>query len=505
MNTNQRQTILITDDSSMNREILSDILKEEYNILEAADGEEAISILEESVNQIDLVLLDIVMPKMDGFEVLALMNKHHWIDDTPVMMISAETVPSSMHRAYELGAVDFIRRPFDEVVVHKRVSNTMMLYARQKRLIGMVTEQIYEKEKSSNLMVTILSHIVEFRNGESGLHVLHINTMTKILLQELKKKTDRYPLTQKDISLISMASSLHDIGKIAIPDEILNKPGRLTPEEFEIMKKHSSIGAEMLKDLPFRNEDGLVKVAYEICRWHHERFDGRGYPDGLVGDEIPISAQVVSIADVYDALTSERVYKKAFSHEKAMEMILNGECGKFNPLLLECLQSCADVIQYELKNNSLGSTPLATDDIQNIVYEVSQNHDLASSNRAIALLEKERLKNQFYLSCCDDYLFEYSKETEILKLSKSGAARLGIGEITLKPFADNHLLKCIGAEQLSSITSKLDELKPKETLKLSVCFHHPEEDLPLTVLFQPLGVGDKRTGVLGKFKIEKKT
>lgn len=264
-------------------------------------------------------------------------------------MISAEDSYTFVERAYDLGASDYITRPFDARVVCRRVSNTLMLYAKQKRLVQMVAEQVHEKEKVSNTMISILSHIVEFRNNESGLHVVHIRTITELLLRRLRKKTDRYPLTEADISLISTASALHDIGKINIPEQILNKPGRLTKEEFDIIKTHSAVGEHMLRQIPFNQNEPLVKVAREICRWHHERWDGRGYPDGLKGDEIPISAQVVSLADVYDALTSERCYKAAFDHETALNMIVNGECGAFNPLLLECLMDGADQIKQAMQ------------------------------------------------------------------------------------------------------------------------------------------------------------
>lgn len=347
-----RETILITDDYEMNREILKDMLGDDYNILGAADGTEAVEILEKYGDKISLVLLDIVMPKMDGFEVLKIMNKRHWIEDIPVVVISSESATTYIEKAYDMGVTDFISRPFDESIVRRRVLNTIMLYAKQRRLVDLVEDQIYEKEKANNLMIEILSHIVEFRNGESGLHVLHINIMTEILLKELMKKTDSYKLTYSDISLISTASALHDIGKISIPDEIINKPGRLTAEEFEVMKTHTTVGASMLQSILTNHEEPLVKTAYEIARWHHERYDGKGYPDGLKGEEIPISAQMVALADVYDALTSERVYKKAFSHETALKMIINNECGVFNPLLIECLIDAADTIQEELAGNT---------------------------------------------------------------------------------------------------------------------------------------------------------
>ena len=278
------------------------------------------------------------------------MNRNHWIEDTPVIMISSEDGAAYVRRAYEMGASDYISRPFDAQVVHQRVFNTIKLYAKQRHLISLVTDQIQEKEKHNRMMVSILSQIVEFRNGESGSHVLHINTITGMLLERLMQKTDQYHLLWSDRFMITTASALHDIGKIGIDEKILNKPGKLTKEEFEIMKTHTLIGASMLDSLEmFRNEK-LVQVAYQICRWHHERYDGKGYPDGLKGEEIPIAAQVVAMADVYDALVSERVYKKAFSHEKAIEMILNGECGVFNPILLGCLVDIQDRLKEELQS-----------------------------------------------------------------------------------------------------------------------------------------------------------
>lgn len=344
-----KETILIVDDSALNRMVLAEILgKENYTFLEAENGRQAVELLD-CHPEVDLLLLDITMPEMDGFGVLEAMNRYRWIEETPVIMISAEDAYSFIERAYDLGASDYITRPFDARVVCRRVSNTLMLYAKQKRLVQMVAEQVYEKEKVSNTMISILSHIVEFRNNESGLHVVHIRTITELLLRRLRKKTDRYPLTEADISLISTASALHDIGKINIPEQILNKPGRLTKEEFEIVKTHSAVGEHMLRQIPFNQNEPLVKIAREICRWHHERWDGRGYPDGLKGDEIPISAQVVSLADVYDALTSERCYKAAFDHETALNMIVNGECGAFNPLLLECLMDGADQIKQAMQ------------------------------------------------------------------------------------------------------------------------------------------------------------
>lgn len=288
----EKSTILIVDDSELNRTVLADILGDEYNFIEAENGARAIELLRTHTD-IDLILLDMVMPEMNGFDVLTAMNNNRQIEDIPVVMISAENGIEHVERAYDLGVTDHISRPFDCMVVRRRVVNALILAAKQKRLMRLAAEQIYEKEKISDLMINIFSHIVEFRNGESGPHVLHIRTITEVLLNRLVQKTDRYSLTQEDIQLISSASALHDIGKVSIPDEIINKPGKLTKEEFEIMKSHTTVGADILHDLPFSNEEPLLKTAYKIARWHHERYDGRGYPDGLTGEEIPIAARSI--------------------------------------------------------------------------------------------------------------------------------------------------------------------------------------------------------------------
>ena len=340
--------ILIVDDSEMNREILSSILGDEFDILEAADGKECISVIRKYGCDIALVLLDIVMPEMDGFEVLEFMNKHEWIDDIPVIMISSEDSAASVKKAYEMGVSDYINRPFDVEVVHRRVFNTIKLYAKQRRLIALITNQVYEKEKNNRILIEILSQIVEFRNGESGRHVLNVNIITGILLEQLTQITDKYNISWSDRLIITTAASLHDIGKIGINEKILNKAGRLTPQEIEKIKEHTVIGASILENMELFKDEELVKTAYQICRWHHERYDGRGYPDGLKGEEIPVSAQVVALADVYDALVSRRVYKKSYSHEEAMKMILGGECGAFNPVLLQCLTEAQDKIKESI-------------------------------------------------------------------------------------------------------------------------------------------------------------
>lgn len=340
-----KSQILLVDDSKMNRMILKEILGGDYSILEAENGQECLEKMQAEAGNIALVLLDINMPLMDGFEVLKAMNANHTIEDTPVIMISSEDSDAAIRRSYELGASDYVNRPFDARIVYRRVTNTIKLYAKQRRLVQMVSDQIRARENNTDTLVGVLSHIVEFRNGESGAHVRHIRIITEMLLHRLLEISSNYSITAEQQDLIPLASALHDIGKIGIDEKILNKPGKLTPEEFKVIQTHSMLGAKMLHDLDGFAEQPLLQTAYEIARWHHERWDGRGYPDGLKGDEIPISAQLVSLADVYDALTSERCYKKAFSHEKAVQMILNGECGAFNPLLLQCLTD----IQADLK------------------------------------------------------------------------------------------------------------------------------------------------------------
>ena len=347
-----KSQILLVDDSAMSRMILKEILGGDYSILEAENGQECLEKMQAETGNIALVLLDINMPVLDGFEVLKAMNVNHTIEDIPVIMISSDDSDAAIRRSYELGASDYVTRPFDARIVYRRVTNTIKLYAKQRRLVQMVSDQIRARENNTDMLVGVLSHIVEFRNGESGAHVRHIRIITELLLHRLLEISSQYPITAEQQDNIPLASALHDIGKIGIDEKILNKPGKLTPEEYEVVKTHSLLGAEMLHQLDNFNEQPLLQTAYEITRWHHERWDGRGYPDGLKGDEIPISAQLVALADVYDALTSERCYKKAFSHEKAVQMILNGECGAFNPLLLQCLTDMQTDLKVQLQQRT---------------------------------------------------------------------------------------------------------------------------------------------------------
>lgn len=492
--------ILIVDDSEMNRDMLSDMLNDDYDIVEAADGEEALSILKERVYDIDLVLLDIIMPAVDGFGVLDVMKRYHWIDNTPVIMISSETSQSYIRKAFELGVTDYILRPFDSFIIHKRVSNTLMLYRKQKKLLSALEEQVYENEKNNSMMINVLAHIVEFRNGESGMHVHHIKQLTSILLQNLIEKTDKYHLTENDILLISTASSLHDIGKISIDDKILNKPGRLTAEEFEVIKTHSVIGAEMLQDLHNTHNYPLFDKAYEICRWHHERYDGKGYPDGLKGEEIPISAQVTSLADVYDALTSNRCYKKAFTHEKAMEMILDGQCGAFNPVLLQCLKDCEKQILAEF-SDSIDTTQddrlliRATEEL--VENKISSDKIDFSAHLPIAARDRWN----FFSDGSGEIQFEYDAILDVLRLTKYGAKVLGLQELTMHPRG----LKqgYLGAQNIQTILDAMQSEasleKPVVKIKKHISLNGPRRwyEIRIRTLWSN-EENPKYTGILGR-------
>ena len=410
----ERQTILIVDDAEMNRMMLSDMLGDQYDYVEAADGREALRILEKNV-AIDLILLDINMPEMNGFEVLEEMNRYHWIQEIPVIMITAEESVESMEHAYSLGVTDYIPRPFNVYIVRRRVENTLNLYVNQKRLMRLVSDQIAEKEENNTLMVSILSNVVEIRNHESGDHIRNIRRITELLLHQLVQKTKAYDLTEEDIALIKTASSLHDIGKITIPEEILNKPGKLTKEEFEIMKTHSAAGAQILEQMKYGQDKPLYRYALEICRWHHERWDGHGYPDGLMGEEIPISAQIVAIADVYDALTSERCYKKAYDHTTAINMILNGECGAFNPLLLECLTETAP--QLRIVTGVNGDVMPYRFELNRLSEEILAHADLPKNDRVQNLLDTMQERIDFFASTSGGIQFEYDSVSRLVDVT----------------------------------------------------------------------------------------
>lgn len=334
----RRQSVLIVDDSELNRKMLGQMLGSRFDIAEAASGEACLQLLEQNATGISIVLLDIHMPGIDGFTVLEEMNQKNLLEQIPVIMISSEDTVDAVRRAFDLGASDYISRPFDAKVVYQRIINTIQLYAKQRRLSAMAADLAFEKERASRMMIGILSQVVEKRNGESRDHVQRVAQLTSMLLAGLAQKTDRYPLTREMRRTIATAAALHDIGKMEICEDLLHKEGPLTEAERRTMQSHTLLGAQMLEEQPECRDDAFARTAYNICRWHHERYDGGGYPDGLQGEQIPIEAQVVGLADVYERLVSRPVDGRARTHSEVVQMICTGVCGAFNPLLLDCLQ-----------------------------------------------------------------------------------------------------------------------------------------------------------------------
>ena len=495
-----KSRILIVDDSGMNRMMLSELLEDRYDILEASNGVEALALIRQNLSSLDLVLLDIVMPELDGFGVLAHMKKCHWLEFIPVIMISSEGDSSYIEKAFNLGASDYIQRPYKGFLIHRRIMNTLGLFQRQRRLVGLVEEQVYENEKNSRMMINILGHIVECRNGESGMHIHHIQVITKLLLHHLVEMTDAYPLSESDIAMYSTASALHDIGKISIDGDILNKPGRLTPEEFEIIKTHALIGAEMLEQLPFYSDNPLIHTAYEICRWHHERYDGRGYPDGLKGEEIPISAQVTALADVYDALTSVRCYKAAIPHEKAMEMILDGQCGAFNPLLLQCLKD----VQYQVADALRGDSIQEEPDRQAVLRTTEELLEQAPGEHILSqvkLLEQERLRQEFFTAGVQEIQFVYDAELKTATILR-GAAQLGTGEVVVDRASQDQSF--LGPENMELIREKVRAATPEQpevNVRCLLCDHNGElhwRTIILRVMFTEQEGKPVYTSLLGR-------
>lgn len=334
----RRQSVLIVDDSELNRKMLGQMLGSRFDIAEAASGEACLQLLEQNATGISIVLLDIHMPGIDGFTVLEEMNQKNLLEQIPVIMISSEDTVDAVRRAFDLGASDYISRPFDAKVVYQRIINTIQLYAKQRRLSAMAADLAFEKERASRMMIGILSQVVEKRNGESRDHVQRVALLTSMLLAGLAQKTDRYPLTREMRRTIATAAALHDIGKMEICEDLLHKEGPLTETERRTLQSHTLLGAQMLEEQPECRDDAFARTAYNICRWHHERYDGGGYPDGLQGEQIPIEAQVVGLADVYERLVSRPVDGHARTHSEVVQMICTGVCGAFNPLLLDCLQ-----------------------------------------------------------------------------------------------------------------------------------------------------------------------
>lgn len=491
--------VLIVDDTEMNRSLLADMLSPQYAILEAADGLEAVTLLEKHHEDISIVLLDILMPEMDGFEVLDIMNKSGWIAKVPVIMISAETSPQSIDRAYSLGATDYINRPFDENIIQRRVMNTIMLYAKQRMMENMVAEQILEKERNNHFMVDVLSNAMEYRNGESGQHVLNIRIVTEMLLHQLVQSAKPYQLSAEEIGMIVNLSSLHDIGKISIPESILNKPGKLTPEEYEAMKAHTVVGDLILARATHQQNETMIRIARDICRWHHERYDGSGYPDGLKGAKIPISAQVVALADVYDALTNERVYKPAYSHEEAMQMILAGECGVFNPDLLQCLEEVSPYMQEAIRSgNSLNNSEIEVLQAGGRYLSGGQ-----ASSRTLNLLEQERITYRFFASMSKEIQFKYNLQTDILSFSEWGAQQLGLRELIVQPGENAELQQFFPKMAYLDLKARVYQTTPLNPVTSQIYLLNMHGDSRwYKVIVRTLWTDEENpeiTGVIGKF------
>lgn len=453
----ERKKLLIADDSEMNRAILANMLEQDYEIMEVSDGKEALAALQIYRKDLSALLLDVVMPGMDGFQVLEEMKQRQWLEDVPTVMISAETSSSYIDQAFELGAADYINRPFSATVVRRRIINTILLHTRRQEMMDILTSRVYRQEKSSEVMLSILNFAVEYRNGEGGSHMSGVEYLTGLLLRRLLAVTEQYSLAPEDVNLICTASGLHDIGKLLVPEDILQKPGKLTDEEFAIIKTHTKLGAQILSELPMHRNEKLVKYAIEICRWHHERWNGEGYPDGLSGDHIPIAAQVVSLADAYDALTSKRSYKQALSHEKAIEMIHNGECGSYNPLLLRCLDDVSDTAKQGMKDAGQTVAPL-----RRVVEELYKGQDLAAA-RMTQQLEDAYAKQDFFTSLSDELWFDYTAQPSSLHLSRGLAEQTGLPSVMLEPLQSPTLQMYLGKELTEGLKRQLEGLTLEET------------------------------------------
>lgn len=428
----ERNAILIVDDVELNRAILAELFHDSYTILEAANGVDAIEVLRVHRGQIVIMLLDIIMPLMDGYEVLQVMSDEQWLSQLPVVLITSESSESASLRSYELGASDIINKPFNPSIVKRRVGNVIELYqhkTHQERVIrsqiAVLELQARQISQTNTFIVDALSSVVEFRSCESAQHIRHVRTITEMLLEGLMASYPQYCLTSHSITKISIASAMHDIGKIAIPEHVLKKPSHLTPEEFEIMKTHSLKGSEILQNLQANHSENYYRYSHDICLYHHERWDGGGYPDGLVGSQIPIWAQAVSLADAYDSLTSSRIYREAFSHEQSLAMIFNGECGVFNPDLIEVFQRVASKLNSDGKPSLLVAEP----SLPTLLFPPSPKQavlpsdDLARnaqilSDRTLWLLEREREKNRIVTELSGDIVFNYDAVSDEIEFSE---------------------------------------------------------------------------------------
>lgn len=446
--------LLIADDSELNRAILVSVLEKNFDILEAADGKEAIATLAAHEGNIAALLLDVVMPEADGFEVLEEMNRRGWIDEIPTIMISVETGGSYIDRAFQLGAADYVSRPFVPNMIRRRVINAILLHTKTRKLTGLIADRFYRRERNTDILAAILGYAVEFRSGERGTHMTNVSRITGLLLHRLLERTDRCPIGPEDIETVCIASSLHDIGKLLIPEGILTKPTALTPDEFGIVKQHTRLGAKIISDLPIYQNETIIKYALEICRWHHERWNGEGYPDGLKGEDIPIAAQVVSLADAYDALTSKRCYKEALSHEKSLEMIRGGECGSFNPLLLECLNDIADTLKHSAGAEAAAEPP-AYRWAKELIWKPDDSRQELSSARMTKQVEQELSKRRFFSDLTEEFWFEYTRHPDAVALSAGAARRTGLPRVIVGPLSCTQLCSVMSADTIQAMRDRL--------------------------------------------------
>ena len=449
-----RRKLLIADDSEMNRAMLANMLDHDFQIIEAVDGYETISALEMYKGEIAALLLDIVMPEMDGFQVLEEMQRRGWTESVPTIMISAEMGSAYIDRAFELGASDYINRPFATGIIRRRIINTILLHTKKQQLMDIVSTYFYRHEKNTEEMLSILSSAVEHRCCGGGRHMAGVSCLTGLLLRRLLAREDVHPLDPADVETVCMAASLHDIGKLMIPRELLEKPDRLTPEEYEIVKRHTVIGAQLIAELPVYQGEKLTKYAMEICRWHHERWNGEGYPDGLKGEDIPIAAQVVSLADAYDALTSKRCYKKALSHEKSLEMIRSGECGSFNPLLLECLNDIADTLKHSAGAEAAVEPP-AYRWAKELIWKPDDSRQELSSARMTKQVEQELSKRRFFSDLTEEFWFEFTRHPDAVALSAGAARRTGLPRVIVGPLSCTQLCSVVSADTIQAMRDRL--------------------------------------------------
>lgn len=442
----EQKKILIADDSELNRAILVEIIGQDYSVIEVSNGKEALAAMQAYQGQIELMLLDIVMPMMDGFEVLAYMREHDLLGDIPVIMISAEVGSTYIEKAFTLGASDYIKRPFVPSAVRRRIMNMIALSEKQHEQ----DDRFVTKAKNSILLAEILGYAIETHNEEGGMHMSHVDRFARLLLGSLVKKTDEYALDQSDIDALCMASELHDIGKLQIPSQILSKPGKLTQEEFAIVKQHTVLGANLIHEMSMHQDEKLVQYAMEICRWHHERWNGEGYPDGLSGNDIPISAQVVALADVYDALTSKRCYKKTYSHDEALSMIMAGECGSFNPLLIECLRETADALQF-----AVHTSPVVPEREGSAVHAVTKPSRSGEEMRITLKLEEEQAKRNFFRDVTDEFWYEYTTRPSELRLSSGAMRRTGLPSVLSMPMSNEALHHVLPQESFKALYDRI--------------------------------------------------